>query len=238
MLGIPYEREVDKMSAQQKMYNFIKRTMVIFAILICVSGATYAQEKADALKLYRTGRSLDSAGRTEEAKTSYMAAVDVCLAELRQNPRNMESYTVYTWSLFRLHRYRETVTVCNEALKIASDVRIIETLGEAYFYLNDYKESLRQMERYIDMAPTGERASVAYFYVGDIYRLTKRYQKADIAYSAAVHLEPSNSLWWYRLGLAREQTGYKQSARDAFQRALNIRKDYKEAAEGLARAQL
>ena len=94
MLGIPYEREVDKMSAQQKMYNFIKRTMVIFAILICVSGATYAQEKADALKLYRTGRSLDSAGRTEEAKTSYMAAVDVCLAELRQNPRNMESYTV------------------------------------------------------------------------------------------------------------------------------------------------
>ena len=51
MLGIPYEREVDKMSAQQKMYNFIKRTMVIFAILICVSGATYAQEKADALKL-------------------------------------------------------------------------------------------------------------------------------------------------------------------------------------------
>ena len=157
------------MSAQQKMYNFIKRTMVIFAILICVSGATYAQEKADALKLYRTGRSLDSAGRTEEAKTSYMAAVDVCLAELRQNPRNMESYTVYTWSLFRLHRYRETVTVCNEALKIASDVRIIETLGEAYFYLNDYKESLRQMERYIDLAPTGERASVAYFYVGDIW---------------------------------------------------------------------
>ena len=60
------------MSAQQKMYNFIKRTMVIFAILICVSGATYAQEKADALKLYRTGRSLDSAGRTEEAKTSCM----------------------------------------------------------------------------------------------------------------------------------------------------------------------
>ena len=226
------------MNVQHKMYNGIKQAIVIFTVLVCVSGLVSAQEKADALKLYRTGRSLDSAGRTEEAKASYTAAVDVCLTELRQNPRNMESYTVYTWSLFRLHRYRETVTVCNEALKIASDVRIIETLGEAYFYLNDYRESLRQMERYIDMAPTGERASVAYFYTGDIYRLTKRYQKADIAYSAAVHLEPSNSLWWYRLGLAREQAGYKQSARDAFQRALNIRKDYKEAAEGLARVQL
>ena len=238
MLEIPYEREVDKMNVQQKTYSFIKHAIVIFTVLACASGVIYAQEKADALKLYRIGRSLDSAGRAEEAKASYTAAVDVCLAELRQNPRNMDSYTVYTWSLFRLHKYRETVTVCNEALKIASDVRIIETLGEAYFYLNDYKESLRQMERYIDMAPTGERASVAYFYVGDIYRLTKRYQKADIAYSAAVHLEPSNSLWWYRLGLAREQAGYKQSARDAFQRALNIRKDYKEASEGLARVQL
>ena len=226
------------MNVQWRANNIAKYVMMIFMVLVCASGLVHAQEKADALKLYRTGRSLDSAGRAGEAKTSYTVAVDVCLTELRQNPRNMDSYTVYTWSLFRLHRYRETVTVCNEALKIAADVRIIETLGEAYFYLNDYKESLRQMERYIDMAPTGERASVAYFYTGDIYRLTKRFQKADIAYSAAVHLEPSNSLWWYRLGLAREQAGYKQSARDAFQRALNIRKDYKEAAEGLARVQL
>lgn len=226
------------MKEQRHVGNRTKCFTVVFMMLICVSGLVYAQEKADALKLYRTGRSLDSAGRAEEAKASYTAAINVCLSELRHNPRNMDSYTVYTWSLFRLHKYRETVAVCNEALKIAVDVRIIETLGEAHFYLNDYKESLRQMERYIDMAPTGERASVAYFYTGDIYRLTKRYQKADIAYSAAVHLEPSNSLWWYRLGLAREQAGHKQSAREAFQRALNIRKDYKEAAEGLARVQL
>lgn len=212
---------------------------IFFALAIAVSavGTVYAQDKADALKLYRTGRSLDSAGRTEEAKESYNNAVEICLAELRQNPRNMDSYTVYTWSLFRLHRYRETITVCNDALKIALDVRIIETLGEAFFYVNDYKESLRQMERYLDMAPNGDRASIAYFYSGDIYRLTKRYQKADIAYSAAIQLEPSNSLWWYRLGLAREQAGHKQGARDAFQRALTIRKDYKEAAEGLARVQ-
>ena len=226
------------MKEQRHVGNRTKCFTVVFMMLICVSGLVYAQEKAYALKLYRTGRSLDSAGRAEEAKASYTAAINVCLSELRHNPRNMDSYTVYTWSLFRLHKYRETAAVCNEALKIAVDVRIIETLGEAHFYLNDYKESLRQMERYIDMAPTGERASVAYFYTGDIYRLTKRYQKADIAYSAAVHLEPSNSLWWYRLGLAREQAGHKQSAREAFQRALNIRKDYKEAAEGLARVQL
>ncbi len=54
--------------------------MMIFTVLVCASGILYAQEKADALKLYRTGRSLDSAGRTEEAKVSYTAAVNVCLA--------------------------------------------------------------------------------------------------------------------------------------------------------------
>lgn len=221
----------------QHIYNSIKYILVISICLFSIMTSTYAQDKADALKLYRTGRSLDSAGRAEEAKNAYTESVRICLAELQQNPRNMDSYTVYTWSLFRLHRYRETIAVCTEALKLAPDVRIIETLGEAYFYINDYKESLRQMERYIDMEPTGERTSVAYFYTGDIYRLTKRYQKADIAYSAAVHLEPSNSLWWYRLGLAREQTGNKQSAKDAFQRALNIRRDYKEAADALARVQ-
>ena len=134
------------MNMQRKTYNIIKRTIVLFTVLVCSSGLVYAQEKADALRLYRTGRSLDSVGRSEEAKASYTAAVDICLTELRHNPRNMDSYTVYTWSLFRLHRYRETVTACTEALKIASDVRIIETLGEAYFYLNDYKESLRQRE--------------------------------------------------------------------------------------------
>lgn len=219
--------------------NSLRQIVFICGVFLCILGFSYAQDsKADALKLYRTGRSLDSAGRAEEAKTLYTQAIDICLTELKKNPRNMDSYTVYTWSLFRLHRYRETISICAEALKIATDARIIETLGEAYFYVNDYKESLRQMERYIDMVPTGERTSVAYFYTGDIYRLSKRYQKADIAYSAAVYLEPGNSLWWYRLGLAREQAGHKQGAADAFQRALSIRKDYKEAADGLARVQL
>lgn len=209
----------------------------ILMLFFCIYGTLYADEKGDALTHYRTGRNLDAAGRTEEAKEHYTEAVRICQNELKNNSRNMDSYTVYTWSLFRLHHYRETVAICNEALKIASDRRIIETLGEAYFFVGDYKESLRNMERYIDMAPTGERISIAYFYAGDIYRLTKRYQKADIAYSAAVYLEPSNPLWWYRLGLAREQAGQKQSAQEAYQKALNIRKDYKEAADALIRVQ-
>ncbi len=91
------------------------------------------------------------------------------------------------------------------------------------------------MEKYIDAAPKGERISTAYFFVGEIYRLGRQYNKADIAYSAAVHLEPAISLWWYRLGTVRETVGDKKGASDAYQRAIKLRPDYKDATEGLNR---
>ncbi len=210
-------------------------TVILLAVLGITGTGLYAQNKKDALKYYRNGRNLDSNGRVDDARKMYAQAIDICRTELQKNARNLDSYTVYTWSLLRLHRYRDTVDMCNKALKIAPDSRIIETLGEAYFYLNDYKQSLRYMERYISMMPLGERVSVAYFYVGDIYRLTKKYQKADIAYSAAVYLNPGNSLWWYRLGLAREHAGQKKDAVTAYKKAVALRKNYPDAAEGIKR---
>ena len=221
----------------KRSFNILIRCSIYIALFFTAT-ALSTQEKQDALKLYRNGRSLEMIGRTDDARKAYTSAIAICQRELEKDPHNIDSYSVYTWCLFRLHRYRETIETCNKALKIASDARIIETLGEAYFYTNDYHESMRHMEWYIEKAPSGERVSVAYFYMGDIYRITKRYQKADIAYSAAVHLEPGNSLWWYRLGLTREQAGQKKAALIAYERALSIRKEYKEANEAIKRLQL
>ncbi|TYT76674.1 tetratricopeptide repeat protein [Treponema phagedenis] len=215
-------------------FSFLRLWMCMVCFLFAFNFA-FGQTQPDALKYYRNGRSMDSAGRRDDAQKAYSQAIAICRQELQANPKNMDSYTVYTWSLFRQGRYADTVIICNQALKIANDVRIIETLGEAQFFLGDYKESLRQMEKYIDMAPCGERISIAYFYVGEIYRLTKRFQKSDIAYSAAVHHEPSNPLWWYRLGITRENAGEKKAALEAYQRAVRLKGDYKEAAEGIRR---
>ena len=217
--------------------GFLKSVIVLNVILGC-SAMLYTQEKPDALKLYYNGRSFDSIGRREDAAKAYSEAISICRDELRVHSKNMDSYAVYTWCLFRLGRYKDTEIVCNDALKISRDARIIETLGEASFYLNNYKESLRNMENYIDMAPKGERISVAHFFVGEIYRLTGRYNKADIAYSISVYLEPRNALWWYRLGIVREAAGEKRGALDAFQAALRIRPDYRDALEAAKRVQL
>lgn len=213
----------------------MKRCISAALFLACALVFVFAQEKPDALRSYRQGRNLEAVGRTDDARASYEEAIAICKQDLAANPKNMDAYTIYGWSLFRVGKYRETVDICQEALKIANDYRIVETMAEAYFYLGNYKESLRHMERYVDAAPRGERISTAYFFIGEIYRITRQFNRADIAYTAAVHLEPAIALWWFRLGSVREQVGDKTGASDAYRRALNLRPDYKDASDGLKR---
>jgi tetratricopeptide (TPR) repeat protein len=148
----------------------------------------------------------------------------------------MDSYTVLTWSLLRLRRYAEVITWGDRALQInPSDYRIVETLGEAYFYLNDYEHSLIMMQRYAASMPRGDRASTAYFFMGEIYRNQQKYLHADIAYTTAVTLEGSVFLWWYRLGTVREAAGEYASAIAAYEKVLGLNPNYREASEALER---
>ncbi|PIE99059.1 MAG: hypothetical protein CR988_00645 [Treponema sp.] len=208
----------------------------VFMILVfCCFSVVFAQNKPDALSHYLKGRKMDTVNRKAEAKEEYNKAVEICSEELRQNPNNLDSYAVYTWSLFRLHKYNETIAICNKALQIKEDPRIIETLGEAYFYVNNMNESLRQMQKYISLNPRTDRASVAYFFQGEIYRIRKQFAKADIAYTAAVSLEPNLPLWWFKLGSVREAENYKTGAIEAYSRALKLSPNYTEAKKGLER---
>jgi tetratricopeptide (TPR) repeat protein len=192
--------------------------------------------REDALQNYRVGRDLESRGRMEEARVYYNEAIRICNAELALSPSNMDSYTVMTWALQRLGRYTEVITQGERGLRInANDYRIVETMGEAYFYLTNHTESLRYMQRYVNALPQGERASVAYFFVGEIYRLGKKYRLADIAYTTALRLDPGAALWWYRLGTVRESAGDAAPAAEAYQRALRLNPNYREATEGLTR---
>jgi tetratricopeptide (TPR) repeat protein len=109
-------------------------------------------------------------------------------------------------------------------------------MGEAYFYLNRYDDSLRSMQRYVNSVPQGERTSVAYFFIGEIFRLQRKFLRADIAYTTAVRLDPGSALWWYRLGSVRESAGDLSPAMEAYQRALRLNPNYREASEGLERS--
>ncbi|MDR1948291.1 MAG: tetratricopeptide repeat protein [Spirochaetaceae bacterium] len=193
--------------------------------------------RRDALQNYRTGRDLEARNRMADAEVYYNEAVRICNDEIARNPSNMDSYTVLTWTLQRQGKYAEVISWGSRGLRIGgTDYRIIETMGEAYFYLADYDESLRHMQRYVNSLPQGERASVAYFFIGEIYRLRRQFRHADIAYTTAVRLEPGSALWWYRLGTVRESAGEYAPAIEAYERALRLNPGYREANEGIARS--
>jgi TolA-binding protein len=194
------------------------------------------QPGPNALQNYRIGRDLETRSRFAEASTHYNEAIRLCMDELNQNSSNMDSYTVLTWALLRQRRYSEVINWGDRALKInPGDYRIVETMGEAFFYLNDYEHSLIMMQRYAASMPRGDRASTAYFFMGEIYRNQRKYLHADIAYTTAVTLEGSIFLWWYRLGMVREAAGEYASAIIAYEKVLSLNPNYREASEALER---
>jgi len=200
------------------------------------SVALFAQDAPNALKEYRVGRDLEAQGRWNEANVRYDAAIALTLEEIEKNAINKDTYAVITWCYQRQKKYRLVVDYGKRALKRdPNDYRVIETMGEAWFYLADYKESLRLMQKYVDGMPQGERVSVAYFFMGETYRILNKLNHAEIAYTTSVRLEPSLPLWWYRLGLAREILKDNEGAAMAFSKALSLWPSYREARDALAR---
>ena len=192
---------------------------------------------SDPLWNYRTGRDMESRSRMYEAEYFYSQAVRICNDEISRNTATRDTYAALTWTLQRQRKYQDVITWGERGLRLFSDeYRIVETMGEAYFYLDDYDESLRAMQRYTNAVPQGERTSVAYFFIAEVYRLRRQFRHSDIAYSTAVKLQPGVALWWYRLGTVREAAGDFSQAVEAYEQALRLNPNYREASEGLARS--
>ncbi|MDR2759779.1 MAG: tetratricopeptide repeat protein [Spirochaetaceae bacterium] len=188
------------------------------------------------LQIYRAGRDLEAVGRMEESERYYAEAVRICMDEISRNAAAMDTYAALTWTLRRQRKFAEVISWGERALQInANDYRIIETMGEAYFYLDDYPRSLSFMQRYVNSLPNGEQTPMAYFFIGEIFRLQRKFRHADIAYTTALQLAPSMSLWWYRLGSVREASGDYIPAMQAYEQALRLNPNYPEASQGLDR---
>ncbi|MDR1025289.1 MAG: tetratricopeptide repeat protein [Treponema sp.] len=220
---------------------------VCFSLAVLRGAPLYAQSSGTgpagraaltALQNYQTGRNLEANGRMNEADPYYNEAIRLCQDEAARNVASRDTYAVITWALQRQRKYRDVILWAERGLQTyADEYRIVETMGEAYFYLDDYDRSLDCMQRYTNAVPRGERTSVAYFFIAEIFRLRRRYFHADIAYSAALQLDPGVALWWYRSATVREALEDHSAAADAYRRALRIDPNYAEANTGLARVQ-
>ncbi len=179
----------------------------------------FAQTKPDALVLYKKG--------------NYKRAIEVCKQELRENPKNIESFVVMSWALLASGQYAKTYDITVEARKFAhSEPRIVEAQAEACYYLGKNEDALHLFENYIFYAPSGLRIPNAYYFMGEIYLRLAEYRHADIAFSTAVKLSSYNSLWWTRLGYAREQTKDYRFSLEAYNKALSLNKNLVDAQKG------
>ena len=197
------------------------RLSIVFIMTSAVFSG-FAQDKPDALELYRSGR--------------YNEAVTVCLQELAETPKNIDSHVVLSWSYLKLKKYTEALQTGKKGLDIApNDPRLLQVLGEAYVFLGKYEDALKNLEEYVALRPTGDRIQIVYWLMGECYISLREYQNADIAISTALYYEQSNSAWWARLGYAREMADDPRAAQEAYSRALKLDPNLTDAVRGKER---
>ena len=204
----------------------MKNKFCLLSLLFLMVSSVYAQTattKQDALVLYHNGK--------------YCESVQVCEEELKQNPNRVESYVVMCWALVKNKQYAEAEERANEGLTVSPyDLRLIEILGEAKYYLGKNSGAMEQFRRYVANAPeSGSRVGIAYYFMGEIFIRQARYQHADIALSSAVKKEPLLDTWWVRLGYAREMAGNYYESVEAYDEALRLNSSSVEASRGRER---
>lgn len=201
----------------------MKKFSVFLLFVFVFVNPSFSQTKQDALVLYNNGK--------------FREAILVCEAELQENPNRIESYVVMCWSLVKNKQYNEAEIRALDGLKISQyDLRLIEILGEARYYLGKNQAAMEQFERYVANAPeSGSRVGSAYYFMGEIYIRQAKYQHADMAFTAAVKKEPLLDKWWVRLGYAREMAKNYYEAMDAYDEALRLNSSSIDAERGRSR---
>ena len=101
----------------------MKKLYCVLLLALSFSFNIFSQgAKRDALVLYHNGK--------------YKKSIEVCEAEIDENPNRIESYVVMCWSLVKNKQYAEAEERANQGLKISPyDLRLIEILGEAKYFL-------------------------------------------------------------------------------------------------------
>ncbi|MDR1617508.1 MAG: tetratricopeptide repeat protein [Treponema sp.] len=200
----------------------MKETVLFILFFLFFSATAGSQTRPDALAEYRNG--------------NYERAVQICRAEIAANSQNLDSHVVICWSLLRLNRYEEALVFARAGRDLNRyDARIIEILGEIYYYQGQNGEALQYFQEYVNLAPEGQRIETVYYFIGEIYIRLGRFRHADIALSTAVHWVPGNAAWWTRLAWARENAGDLFEAITAYERALSLNSQLADARRGLDR---
>jgi len=210
-------------ASEERFFSLLVRSFLFVPIALTLGAASaFAQIKPDALAMYR-------AGKFDDARAT-------CLAEIAQNPANIESYVVLVWSLLSLERYADAELYGTKAwASVRKDPRIAQSLGEAMYHQGKNQQALDRFKDYINLLPDGATMGTIYYYIAETYLRMESLEHADIAMRTALQYEPNNARWWTRLGYIRERAADWSFALEAYQSALSINPGFVDAVRGKER---
>nr|WP_199911323.1 tetratricopeptide repeat protein [Candidatus Borreliella tachyglossi] len=188
----------------------------ILLILPLYSILLEAQEKEDSLLLYREGRFQEAINNTQD--------------EIKQNPNNLDARTIFVWSLIAIGDYKRAEIEAIKGLEIKKyDIRIVQALGEAYFFQGQYKNALKYFQEYIGLDSNGARIAKVYNLIADSFYRLERYNEADFAYENALRFLPNNQNLLLKLAKARINAKNKVLAKESLTRFLILDPNHSEA---------
>jgi len=200
----------------------MRKHLIVLILLALASLPALAQDKPDALALYRDGK--------------YAESIDICLAEIQGEPANLESHVVLCWALVQAARYEEADAWAEKGRAISKyDPRLIEIQAEAKYYRGINDQALKLFQEYVSYAPNGSKLAPVYSFMGELYLRLGRFRHADIAFSTAIQLDGLKPQWWVRCGYAREMAKDYRHALEAYNKALALSPNQQDATRGKER---
>ncbi|WKC58087.1 tetratricopeptide repeat protein [Borrelia sp. P9F1] len=188
----------------------------IILFIFSYSGFLIAQEREDSLLLYREGRFQEAIVNTQE--------------ELSRNPTNLDARVILIWSLIGTGKYKRAELESMQGLTIKRyDSRIIQALGESYFFQKQYKNALKYFQEYIGLDPNGARIAKVYTLMADSFYKLERYNESDFAYENALRFLPNNQNLLLKLAKARVSSKNKILAKKTLTTLLDLNPSHLEA---------
>nr|WP_038363716.1 tetratricopeptide repeat protein [Borrelia persica] len=175
-----------------------------------------AQTQEDSLLLYRQGKFQEAIINTQN--------------EIKHNPNNLDARVILIWSLITTGEYKKAELEAMKGLEIKKhDSRIIQALGETYFFQGQYKNALNYFQKYIALEAHGARIAKVYLLSADSFYKLERYNEADFAYENALRFLPNNQNILLKLAKARINAKNKILAKETLTKLLTLNPNHLEA---------
>ncbi len=190
--------------------------------IVCSSPLSTYLEELQAIVWWKLGQTY----RTEDEQRAiswYQKALQRLHGYSDMQQDILDMYRMIAYKLFLTGRHAESITILDDALKLASeDTELHFSLGNAYYALKQYQQAVTHYHYAVLSEPDHIYACMN---LGNAHYELKEYAEAITEYNIALHLTPdSASIYYNRANAYDAQCNYQKALED-FDHAIALAPD-------------